>query len=304
MVRFMYLLLFLIPLLLLFLLLGHFRKKKNTEKVKCMPTEDKLSLLDGIIEPFGYRYLHANDLFSTNIRSPQRDYGYSALYDRGAAHIHLIFDCYPIYFDYRGHTWLLEFWKGQYGINTGGEIGLYYANRQLSPGETKRAFFRAAEDSDMLKMSLALYRNEICVAEITGKHWWQTAFRMGMFSRPSDLCLRTSITFPTGEMTNAFLEGLEKAGFSADDVCRNCNTVDITFSTSPHVYGLFRRIRIRLAQCSNRFWCKMYLFATKEFDSSLDRLLYLYFHIPFAFRRCLRAGNAQRRNWQQARKHS
>lgn len=267
-----------------------------------MSTEEKLSLLDGIIEPFGYKYYPENDLFSTRLHAPQREFGYSALYDKSAPHINLIFDSFPVYFDYRGRTWLLEFWKGQYGINTGAEIGLYYANRLLEDSETSKTFFRSAEDSDLLKMSLALYQGDVCIAEISEKHWWLTAFRMGCFSNPSELCLQTSITFSSCEMTNAFLAGLEKAGFSADEVCRNCNTVDISFDRSPHIYGLFRRMRVRLAQWSNRFWCKMYLSVTKPFASAMDRLLYLYFFLPFAFRRCLRAGKSQRRNWKRARK--
>lgn len=298
----MYLLLFLLPILFLFLLVGILRKKKNVKRVKCMSTEEKLSLLDGIIEPFGYKYCLEDDLFSTRIQAPQREFGYSALYDKSAPHINLIFDSFPVYFDYRGKTWLLEFWKGQYGINTGAEIGLYYANRLLDPSETAKTFFRSAEDADLLRMSLALYRNDTCIAEISEKHWWLTAFRMGMFSHRSDLCLQTSITFSSCEMTNAFLAGLRKAGYSADVICRNCNTVNISFDQSPHIYGLFRRIRVRLAQCSNRLWCKIYLLTTRPFENSMDRLLYLYYFLPFAFRRCLRAGKSQRRNWKQARR--
>lgn len=45
----------------------------------------------------------------------QRKYGYEALYDALAPHFNMIFDYYPVYFDYQGKTWLIEFWKGLYG---------------------------------------------------------------------------------------------------------------------------------------------------------------------------------------------
>ena len=31
-----------------------------------------------------------------------------------------VFMCLPVYFDYGGKTWLMEFWKGGYGITAGG----------------------------------------------------------------------------------------------------------------------------------------------------------------------------------------
>lgn len=298
----MYIFLFFIPVLLIFFLINHYRKKKNIQRVRCLSTEEKYNLLDGIIESFGYKYHLPQDLFSTRINAPQREFGYAALYDKSAAHLNLIFDSLPIYFNYRGRTWLLEFWKGQYGINTGAEIGLYYANRILDKGEIKNTFFRSAEDADMLKMSLSLHRGETCVAELSEKHWWLSVFRMGWFSQPADLCLQASVTFPTCEMANAFVAGLQDAGYSATEICMRCNTVSFTFDHSPHVYGIFRRLRIRLGQWSNRFWCRIYLFVTRPFELSMDRLLYLYFYLPFAFRRTLRAGKAQRRNWKKARK--
>lgn len=352
----MYLFLFLIPILLLLLFANHFRKKKKIQKVNCLSFEEKCTLLEDTIGPFGYKYLPASDLFSTRIDAPQREFGYATLYDKGAPHLNLIFDSLPVYFHYQGRTWLLEFWKGQYGINTGAEIGLYYTNRILEPTEIKNTFFKAAEDADMLQMSLELHRGDSCVAEISQKHWWLTAFRMGSFSKPSDLCLKASVTFPTPEMANAFMEGLIDAGYSPEEICRSsrtggygcmcygnmgcssagcgnascsnagcsnagyrnagctnvgcrnagcsnagCNTVSFTFDYSPRVYGIFRRMRIRLAQCSNRLWCKIFLFVTRPFELSMDRLLYLYFYLPFAFRKMLRAGKKQRNYWRKER---
>ena len=128
---------------------------------------------------------------------------------------------------------------------------------------------------------------------------------MGCFSQPSDLRLRAAITFPSREMANAFVKGLQEAGYSPEDIycgCSSCNTISFTFDHSPRVYGLFRRMRVRLAQLCNRLFCRLYLFVTRPFEASMDRILYLYFYLPFALRRALRAGKKQRRSWRTARK--
>lgn len=118
----MYILLFILPLLLILLFVNHFRRKRIIEKVRSLCSDDKLLLFDGLIEPFGYKYLPATDLFATRIHAPQREFGYAALYAKSAPHINLIFDSLPVYFNYDGRTWLLEFRKGQYGIHTGAKM--------------------------------------------------------------------------------------------------------------------------------------------------------------------------------------
>ena len=58
----------------------------------------------------------------------QKAFGYLDAYNRAAPYLSMVFDSYPIYFDYEGRTWLVQIWKGQYGICTGCEIGLYYTD--------------------------------------------------------------------------------------------------------------------------------------------------------------------------------
>lgn len=278
----------LIPIFLLLLLLGYCRKRKNIQRVQYMCPEDKYSLINNLIEPFGYYYISSQDLFTTRTDAWQRDFGYGTLYDKAAPHFHLIFDCLPIYFNYRGRTWLFELWKGQYGINTGCEMGLYYADRILEEDELTTTLFTSVADEDMVKMSFTLYRNGEDIAHLSHKHWWLTAFRMGCFTQPADLSMRATVTFPTTEMARAFASSLREAGFLQGSIYCQCSTVSFSFLQSTAPNGFLRRLRIRLAQISNRFWCKIYLFITSPFHLSIDRLLYLYYYLPFAFRRMLR----------------
>lgn len=278
----------LIPVFLLLILLGYWRKRKNIQRVRNMCPDDKNALINNLIEPFGYYYISSQDLFTTRMDAWQRDFGYCTLYDRAALHFHMVFDCLPIYFNYRGRTWLFELWKGQYGINTGCEMGLYYADRILEEDELTTTLFTSVGDEDMVKMSFTLYRNGEDIAHLSHKHWWLTAFRMGCFTQPADLSMRATITFPTTEMARAFVNGLLEAGYPQRNICFQCSTVTFSFLQPDTQNSFLRRLRIRLAQASNRFWCKIYLYITRPFHLSIDRLLYLYYYLPFAFRRMLR----------------
>lgn len=280
--------LFLLFLLLLLFFINLWRKKRIIKKICSMCMYEKCDLLNDIIEPFGYSYVSSQDLFTSRLDAWQREFGYCALYDRGAFRFNMIFDCLPVYFDCQGKTWLIEFWKGQYGINTGCEIGIYYADRILQEGERKVTLFRCVEDNDMLKLSFYLIKDNRSIAHLRATHWWLTAFDMGCFSNPDELMLRSIITFPSCEMAAAFLRGLCNAGYDSDEVHVHCNTVTLTFRQSAPICGRFRNLQVKIIQRINRFWCHVYLFVTRPFCLSVDRILYLYYYLPFAFRKMLR----------------
>lgn len=277
-----------ILVLLLFFCINHWRKKKIIKKICSMCMEKKYETLTGLIEPFGYLYVLPKNIFSSCIDAWQREFGYCTLYDRTAYHFNMNFDCLPVYFNYDGKTWLIEFWKGQYGINTGCEIGVYYADRILAEDERDTTLFQCVEDKDMLNLSFTLFKKDTILTRLTQKHWWLTAFSMGCFSAPSDLALRSFISFPNCEMASAFLNSLKKSESCPEDIYTYCNTVAFTFSRGTVSGNIFRRLRTYIGQLLNCFFCKVYLFITRPFDLSIDRLLYLYYYLPFAFRRMLR----------------
>jgi len=43
----------------------------------------------------------------------------------------------------------------------------------------------------------------------------------------------------------------------------------------------------RWAQFKNRLFCKLYMWVTRPFRCTLDKILYLYYFLPFAFRHML-----------------
>lgn len=275
-------------ILLLFFVINHWRKKKIIKKVCSMSCEQKCEVINGLVEPFGYAYMDTQDLFTTRMDAWQKKFGYCRLYDDTAYHFHLIFDSLPVYFNYRGRTWLIELWKGQYGITTGGEIGVYYAGTILRPEEINNTLFKGVSEEDMLSFSFQLFQPDRPTSCMCARHWWLTAFRLGSFCRPCQLSMRASITFPCREMANAFLQGLYSIGYSPCDICRCCNKITFTFNNGILPCRRFCRIRSAIAQWMNHFWCRVFLFVSRPFCLSLDRVLYLYYYLPFAFRRAFR----------------
>lgn len=288
-------------ILIFFFCLNSWRKKKIICKVKSLCMNEKCELLDEIISPFGYSYLPAQNIFTSRVDAWQKEFGYCALYDDTAPFLSMNFDCLPVYFNYRNRTWLIELWKGQYGINTGCEIGVYHADRILNENELRHTLFKSVEPEEMPDMCLTLFRKaqgRSVLAQVCGKHWWLTAFRMGCFSNPADLRLQASVTFPTHEMAEAFLRGLLNAGYNRAEIqLRGC-TVSFTFANaeSEQRRGWFLRLWVRISQWANCTWCKIYLRITRPFHQTVDRILYLYYYLPFAFRKMLRLKRFKKRS--------
>lgn len=292
----MYLLLgILLPLLCLSCLVFHWRKKRIIQKIHNMCLEEKCTILEELIAPFGFSYVPSQDIFTSRIDAWQREFGYCTLYDETAHRFHLIFDALPVYFDYNGRTWLIEFWKGQYGINTGCEIGVYYTDRILPHEQRSSTLFQSVEDKEMLPLSLRLFKNGRKIAWMNAKHWWLTAFCLGRYSEKNTLGMRASLTFPNLTMAMAFAKGLLEAGCRPQDICRSCNTITFSFTSSSHSYSKWKAFRIGISRKKNRFWCSVYLFLTRPFCLSLDKILYLYYYLPFVFHRILRIRKYQRR---------
>lgn len=263
------------------------RKRKACKKVCAMSFQEKYDTLETLIHPFGYCYDSSQDVFSTLVDAPQRVFGYTAAFDRYASLFGMVFDCIPIYFDYEDRTWLIELWKGQYGINLGCEIGIYKADALIPSIRRRSTLFHSAEDREMLPMTVCLYRHDDRVAHLCRKHWWLTAFHMGAFCRPGELSMQVRIAFPNTEMRDAFTKAL------ADQTklsCKVCGLqVWLLFAACSSCRFPFPQKLLRcLVLWKNRLSCRLFLWMTKPFCTSLDRLLCLYYLLPPIFRRIFR----------------
>lgn len=275
-----------LAVLLISMCIHFYRKRCIIKKIKCMSPEEKCKKLNQLIEPFGYSYDHCQDVFGTTLHPWQRTFGYGQIYDKAAPHFQMIIDCLPVYFDYHGSTWLIELWKGQYGINTGCEVGIYKADGIVPRSKRPFEIFKAVSDDELLMMSIKLRRRGAMLACYSKLHWWLTAFKVGCFSKPKELSMSVSITFRDSEMLNAFCDGLAQSKFPPETVYINGLTASFTFDTCTSCQkSRLRKCYLAFVQWKNYFHCKLFLCLTRTFTSSMDRVLYLYEYAPFAFRK-------------------
>jgi hypothetical protein len=165
----------------------------------------------------GFEYEPGSDIIKSRMYAWQRQTGYCWAYDMAAAHLSMIIDCEPFYFVHNDKLWLIELWKGQYGLETGAEIGLYRDdlsaairddhNLPFLPLLGRSRFFSCVKDDECLTMQFRLFRKgEFLFQRGPEPHWWLTGFRWGLFTRDtSDLTMQLEITgFPSTEMRDSF----------------------------------------------------------------------------------------------------
>lgn len=281
----MYISFFIFLMIILFLFFTHFfRHRKIVRKIRTMCTKEKCKRLNELINPFGYFYNYCRDSFHSTTDAWQKSFGYGRIYDRLAPHFNMIFDTLPVYFDYNERTWLIQFWKGQYGINTGAEIGIYKSDRLLSPDEYDSEIFRAVSKTEWLPLSMNLNYSNVSVGRISMKHWWLTSFKIGVFSDPDECSTDVSISFPNYAMLAAFTDSLSLNPLAPKYIRGTGLTVHFIFnSTNSGTKTLY----ISWKQMKNRFYCWLFNRISQPFTLSLDQLLYLYEYLPFAFRKII-----------------
>lgn len=268
-------------------------------KVMSLSEMQKDDLLNQLCNPLGYDYIQNRDFFVTRLDAWQGRFGYEALYDQLAVTTGMIFDCFPVYFDYQGKTWLLEFWKGQYGIANGGEIGLYHASHIVKPEDYRNTHFEAASLREVLGFGIRLELGNRELADYRKLHWWLGVFRVGMTIRPGRIHASYRIRFFDQEMKEAFVKGLLSSGYPMEKV-HDKGSCLIRISQTRESYlknTWLRRLRVMLANIRNRLLNLLYHLFTMPFCNSGDRLLFLYFQLPFIIRRMFRTRKYKKHFW-------
>ncbi len=135
----------------------------------------------------GYLYDPKGMYFYTSADPWQRNFGFNSLYDTAAPFTLINYDTLRLRFDYGSKNWMIQIWKGQYGlVFYGGEVGVY-----TKPKDREVMHFDCANDSELLKMSMTF--NEKIFGKWYerftrpyGDYWWCTGFlpgnKLGNFS--------------------------------------------------------------------------------------------------------------------------
>lgn len=190
---------------------------------------------NALLAQWGYDYDARQDVLVSRFDAWQRRYGYCRLQDEAAAACGALIHCEPVPFTFRGRRYLLGFWKGQYGLAAGAEIGLLRAEGPdlFLPGVFQGPLYRFVPDEECPAMTLTLFKGEKVLFGLEARHWRLAGFRPGLFARAEDLVLRASLTFPSQEMAQAVYSALLDAGYTPYEIGRVDETVYVTFS-QPH----------------------------------------------------------------------
>lgn len=203
------------------------------------------SALAFAVDAAGFLYDPRQDIIYSKMYPLQRHFGYAYGYDAAAPAMNAILDCEPIFFDYAGKTWMIELWKGQYGLETGCEIGVYNRVTTSAPfpywvldetigqrtgdaNPNHNLYFDCASDSELLELSSTLYRSgKKLFCRGPERHWWLTGFKWGVLSEPTDLKMDVSITCLDAVMKDALVGSLNGMGYQGVQV--DANKVSFTF---------------------------------------------------------------------------
>lgn len=170
---------------------------------------------------YDYGYYYANDKISW-----QSNFGFARVYDYVAPYVGMEYDYVRVFFNYDEEDFLVQLWKGQYGVTYGGEVGIY--NRD-EDGKDKSpfTFYAAASKKYWPTMDMAVYHQQeegdmpkdykLLFRRPVDKYWWCTGFVPGTLRQyePADeLRIEVTITFRDKEMASLFAKGLRDCGFT------------------------------------------------------------------------------------------
>ena len=172
----------------------------------------------------GYLYDPAEKVFFTADDPWQRNFGFNEGYDFASPEFLIQYDTVPVKFTcHEGEKWMIQPWKGQYGmLFYGGEIGIYkqYIQRDVE-------HYDCVNDEDQLMMEMSIYHRNAFgkwnreIHRPYGSYWWITGFKLGYtrllsakltrsFRTYPDLRIEAKITMLDFDMRNAFVNAVKQ----------------------------------------------------------------------------------------------
>jgi hypothetical protein len=197
----------------------------------------------------------------------------------------MIFDCEPVCFEYRGKHWMIELWKGQYGMTTGAEIGIYNTDRPEIdiPELFTGTIYECAREGEYLNLAYKLIKNDKVLYVREDRHWWLTGSKLGMFSKPSSLTWqrRSSSRIWHAER---FFGWSTVLGYRESDFRENGLTVTVVFSKPYSKQPATRRSLISfIALQQDKRFVREYRRLTKGLNNMYEILLLLKKRSPLLY---------------------
>lgn len=129
----------------------------------------------------GYAYDKEQQVYYSTLEPWQRHFGFGDIYDDAAAYASMRYTTLKADFEYDGLLWRLQWWKGQYGILEGAELGVYTKD----PNSTSD-FYDCADNDHLIEMRFDYYRTgndfkkgNMLFYRAEEPHWWLTGFKVG-----------------------------------------------------------------------------------------------------------------------------
>lgn len=173
------------------------------------PTNE--SDLHKVLALFGYMYDAEQNIYYTHLNPWQRYFGFTDLYDTAAAYALMEYMTLKIDFEYDGLLWRLQWWKGQYGVLEGAELGVYTKD----PANADSVFYKCAADEHLLEMYFEYYKSsadynkgEPLFTRYEQEHWWLTGFKFGVCN-PERNVLKAVVIAWDSQMADGIEEGLK-----------------------------------------------------------------------------------------------
>lgn len=153
----------------------------------------------------GFDYDDRQNIFVSSKHPWQRVFGYNNVFDYASSFIGLYFTTERFIFTYNDIEWRVQVWKGQYGITSGAEIGLYE-----KPVSRTAGYYDCVSPEHELVMSFKLYKsNKFYFSRGPERHWWLTGFNLIDATVPSHFTLDAEINFEDQGMCDAFVATIE-----------------------------------------------------------------------------------------------
>lgn len=158
-----------------------------------------------ILNACGFEYDEKQGIYYSSVNPWQKNFGFNVIYDMVAPMAGMYYATERVYFQYDNKDWMIQLWKGQYGITSGGEIGVYNKTDKIMQYDT-------VSEDEFLEMSFDFYnQGELVFSRGPEKHWWLTGFKIFNAGVPMLIDLDMTIKFPTKTMADAFESGLKRA---------------------------------------------------------------------------------------------
>jgi len=121
----------------------------------------------------------------------------------------MIYETERFKFTYNNKDWMIQIWKGRYGITSGAEVGVY-CKELTTPAE----MFRAVDREDFINIGFKLYKDgEPYMQRGPVRHWWVTGFKLGEIYYARDFLLEVTFYLEDRTKSDALESAIAAEGF-------------------------------------------------------------------------------------------